>query len=75
MKKNAQTQDAAQQGQPAQGFLSDVRAFLSRDGEYLTLVLPGTMRVTKHRNWYLAILGQDYVPKARQPKQEAAAPN
>lgn len=74
MKKNAQTLDAAQQGQPAQGFHSDVRAFLSRDGEYLTLVLPGNMRVTKHKNWYLSLLKQEWTPKAAQRSATAAAP-
>jgi len=72
MKKNAQPQDATQ-AQPAQGFLSDIRAYVSSDGEYLTLVLPGNMRVRKHRNFYLALLGVAFVPKAAQRAAADAA--
>lgn len=48
-----------------QGFIADVRAYLSKDGEYLTLVLPGNMRVRKHVNFLKKILGVPFTPKAR----------
>jgi hypothetical protein len=64
MKEIVQNQaDQAPQA-PAQGFLSEVRGYISKDGEYLTLVLPGNMRVRKHRNWFLSMLGVPFVPKA-----------
>ena len=65
MKKNVPTQDQAQQP-PVQGFIADLRAYLSADGEYLNLVLPGNMRVRKHKNFFLSILGVPFVPKAAQ---------
>jgi len=37
---------------------------LSRDGEYLTLVLPGNMLVRKHVNFYKKLLGVPFTPKA-----------
>ena len=39
------------------------RAYLSKDGEYLTLVLPGNMVVRKHVNYFKAILGVEFNPK------------
>ena len=45
-----------------QGFFAQPRAFLK--GEYLTLVLPGNMIVRKHVNFYKAILGVPFTPKA-----------
>jgi len=47
-----------------QGFFAQPRAFLSRDGEYLTLVLPGNMLVRKHVNFYKKLLGVPFTPKA-----------
>ena len=34
-----------------QGFFAEPRAYLSKDGEYLTLVLPGNMLIRKHVNF------------------------
>jgi len=34
-----------------QGFFAEPRFFLSRDGEYLTISLPGNMFVRKHINF------------------------
>ena len=48
-----------------QGFFAQPKAYLSKDGEYLTLVLPGNMLVRKHVNWIKAILGVPYTPKVR----------
>ena len=48
-----------------QGFYAQPRAFLSKDGEYLTLALPGNMFVRKHVNFYKKILGQEFTPKAK----------
>ena len=33
-----------------QGFYAQPRAYLSKDGQYLTLILPGDMRVRKNVN-------------------------
>lgn len=41
---------------PKQGFTAPVRVYLSKDSQYLTHVLPGGMRITKHVNYYKAIL-------------------
>jgi hypothetical protein len=52
-----------------EGFYVEPRAYLSRDGEYLTLVLPGNIIVRKHVNYYKQILGIVYTPKSK-PQQE-----
>lgn len=57
-----------QTNQPAQGFYAQPKAFLSKDGEYLTLVLPGDMKVRKHVNFFKAILGVPYTPKPKAVK-------
>ena len=57
-----------------QGFFAQPRAYLSKDGEYLTLVLPGGMLVRKHRNFFLHILGVPYQKKvATEPQSHEAA--
>lgn len=48
-----------------QGFYAQPRAYLSKDGEYLTLVLPGNMIVRKHVNFFKAILGVPFTPKVK----------
>ena len=50
---------------PVQGFYAQPRAYLSKDGEYLTLVLPGNMIVRKHVNFFKAILGVAYTRKTK----------
>ena len=52
-----------QVGNQNQGFFAQPRAFLSKDGEYLTLVLPGNMLVRKHVNFYKKLLGVAFIPK------------
>jgi hypothetical protein len=49
-----------------QSFFAQPRAYLSKNGEYLTLVLPGNMIVRKHVNFYKAILGVAFTPKVKQ---------
>ena len=68
-KTETQTQTTTQQPR-GQGFFAQPRAYLSKDGEYLTLVLPGNMIVRKHVNFFKAILG---VPFTRKTKQADAA--
>lgn len=67
MKTNKQETKAAEinNSPRASGFFGKVRAFLSQDGEYLTIVLPGNMLVRKHVNFFKAILGVPYKPKAQ----------
>lgn len=48
-----------------QGFYAQPRAFLSKDGEYLTLVLPGNMYVRKHVNYFKSLLGIPFTPKSK----------
>ena len=58
----------------SQGFYAQPRAFLSKNGEYLTLALPGNMYIRKHVNWFKAILGVAYspvAPKGNEPKAVA----
>lgn len=45
------------------GFYIQPKAFLSKDGEYLTLILPGNIIVRKHVNYFKAIFGIDFTPK------------
>jgi hypothetical protein len=51
MKSNANETQVKSNSQN-QGFFAQPRAYLSKDGEYLTLVLPGNMIVRKHVNFY-----------------------
>lgn len=69
---------ASRDGEPrqvqlVQGFVGEVRGYLTRDGEYLTIVLPGVGRVTKHRNWFLALLGLPFTPKRAKPDGSSGA--
>ena len=48
-----------------QRFFANPRAYLSKDSEYLTLVLPGNLLIRKHINFYKRILGIPFTPKAR----------
>ena len=49
--KQAEIQPNSNNAQ-TQGFQAPIRAYLSKDGQYLTHVLPGGMRITKHVNFY-----------------------
>ena len=55
----------------AHGFYAQPRAYMSKDGEYLTLVLPGNMIVRKHVNFYKAILGVAFTPKPKALEAQA----
>lgn len=57
-------QNQEQNTNRSQGFYAEPRFFLSRDGEYLTIVLPGNMFVRKHINFYKKLLGVPFTPKA-----------
>jgi len=50
----------------SQGFFGDVRAYLSQDRQYLTLVTPAG-RIRKHVNFFKSILGIEFTPKAKMP--------
>lgn len=39
------------------------RAFLSRDGEYVTLVLPGNLLIRKHVHFFKKVMGIPFTPK------------
>ena len=56
------TQNSSQQGQR---FYAEPHIYISKDGEYLTLVLPGNIAVRKHVNYFKSILGVPFVPKAK----------
>ncbi len=62
--KHAEIQTNSNNAQ-TQGFQAPIRAYLSKDGQYLTHVLPGGMRITKHVNFYKAILGVTFTPKTK----------
>lgn len=51
------------------GLYAQPRVYLSRDGEYLVMVLPGNMLVRKHVNYFKQILGIPYDRK-RVPEKE-----
>lgn len=53
-----------------QGFFVQPRAYLSNDGEYLTLVLPGNILVRKHVNFFKSVMGIPFTRKT-QPSTEA----
>ena len=72
--QNSQADHGPQQSPNLQGFFADPRAYLSRDGEYLTIVLPGNMRVRKHRNWWLAILKVPFMPKMNSATEASIDP-
>lgn len=46
---------------------------LSKDGQYLTLILPNSVRVRKHVNYFKAILGISFVAKREQIASTEAA--
>ena len=54
-----------QNSNPNQGFYAQPRAYLSKDGEYLVLVLPGNQIVRKHVNWFKSIMGLPFERKAK----------
>ena len=60
--QNNSTQD---QGK-ATGFYAQPRAYLSRDKQYLTLVLPGNMLVRKHVNFFKAVMGLPFERQVRE---------
>lgn len=57
--------------QNSNGFFGQIRAYLSKDGEYLITELPGNMRVVKHVNFYKAVLKVPFTPKVRDTQEEA----
>ena len=46
-------------------FYAEPQAYISQDGEYLTLVLPGNLAVRKHVNFFKSVLGVPFIPKAK----------
>ena len=60
-----ETQQKQSQKDKNQAVFADPRAYLSKDGEYLTLVLPGNLIVRKHVNFYKSVMGLPFTPKAR----------
>lgn len=61
--EQSKNDNQAQANNQNQGFFAQPRAFLSKDGEYLTLVLPGNMLVRKHVNFYKKLLGVRFIAK------------
>ena len=45
---------------------------LSKDGQYLTLILSNNVRVRKHVNYFKAILGIPFTPRQKELKSEGA---
>lgn len=52
----------------SQAVFADPKAYLSKDGEYLSLVLPGNLIVRKHVNFFKAVMGLPFTPKAKASK-------
>ena len=59
-----ETKQAKSQNQD-QRFFANPRAYLSKDGEYLSLVLPGNLVVRKHVNFFKSVMGLPFTPKAK----------
>lgn len=53
----------SQTQKPSRAYYVEPRAFLSRDGQYLTLVLPGNLLVRKHVNFFKKMMGIPFSPK------------
>ena len=60
-----QTASSQDQGK-MQGFYAQPRAYLSRDKQYLTLILPGNMLVRKHVNFFKAVMGLPFEKQVRE---------
>jgi hypothetical protein len=60
-----QTETSQDQGK-AQGFYAQPQAYLSRDKQYLTLVLPRNMIVRKHVNFFKAVMDLPFERRTRE---------
>ena len=60
-----ETNQKKPQNQRNQRFFADPKAYLSKDGEYLSLVLPGNLVVRKHVNYFKSVMGLPFTPKAQ----------
>ncbi len=49
------------------------KVLLSKDGQYLTLILSNNVRIRKHVNYFKAILGVPFVAKREQIASAEAA--
>ena len=60
-----QTIHNANKAAQANSFYIQPKCYLSKDGEYLNMLLPGNMVVRKHVNYFKQIFGVVYTPKKR----------
>jgi hypothetical protein len=63
-----ETTQKSSQSKKTQRFFADPKAYLSKDGEYLSLVLPGNLIVRKHVNFFKSVMGIPFTPKAKASK-------
>ena len=69
------TDTAANSNTLQKRFFAEPRAVLSKDGQYLTLVLPNGAVIRKHRNYFLHLLGVTYQRKNPTRSESAATTN
>ena len=62
METKKQTQSKSKNNQAV---FADPRAYLSKDREYLTLVLPNNVLIRKHVNYFKAIMEIPFTSKAK----------
>lgn len=63
-----ETKQKSAQSKNNQRFFADPKAYLSKDGQYLSLVLPGNLIVRKHVNFFKAVMGLPFTPKVKASK-------
>ena len=63
-----ETQQKQSQKDKNQAVFADPKAYLSKDSEYLTLVLPGNLLIRKHVNFFKSVMGLPFTPKAKVSK-------
>lgn len=57
--------DATNQEQKERPTYIEPKIFLSRDGEYLTILVPGNFIIRKHTNYFKKLLGVAFTPKSK----------
>ncbi len=60
-----QQQTPTQPLNQVQGLVTDGKLVLSKDGRYLTFSFPDGSKLREHRNRFLSILGESFVPEAK----------
>ena len=63
-----ETKQKNSQSKKTQRSFADPKAYLSKDGEWLSLVLPDNVIVRKHVNYFKSVMGLPFTPKAKASK-------